>query len=277
MKKDETITITAEFRVDGEDALDARVPAFPFDAGELAEAKAEFLENAEWARLYNNAPELAKLRLEYAFWFSVHGNKKDDAAICEGLAYRRNLEEAMDIDSLRYLANEMLGKAREHYRKVLEERTSPVTPKYMEPEKFFAHVKEQGEYTCYQYDEDTKKSILRSFIPVLKHSRDPLRAFLEDILASGKLREVRVFPKEEWMYVRVETQFIGDDGEWSRPYQLVALWDCFNRLQGYSFVSEKPGENVWPAELCQSRDGSSQAAWTKRAELRAARESEVAE
>ena len=59
---------------------------------------------------------------------------------------------------------------------------------------------------------------------------DKVEEHLEDILATAKLKEVRVYPKDEIMYVRVEVKFLTDMAAWSRPYQMLAAWDCFNNL-----------------------------------------------
>ena len=85
------------------------------------------------------------------------------------------------------------------------------------------------------YDDATKRSIIDGFIPVLQGSGDPLETHLEDILATAELKEARTYPKNEVMYVRVYVRFLTDTAEWSKPYQMLAAWDCFNNLMGYTF------------------------------------------
>ena len=108
-------------------------------------------------------------------------------------------------------------------------------PKLMSYDDFFAMLDEQGKFESFDYDDETKKGIVGDFLPVLRGSGDPLEEHLEDILATAKLKEVRVYPKDEIMYVRVEVRFLTDMAAWSRPYQMLAAWDCFNNLKGYVF------------------------------------------
>ena len=99
------------------------------------------------------------------------------------------------------------------------------------------------------YDDETKAMILGDFLPVLKGSGDPLETHIEDILATAKLMEVRIYPKEEWLYVRVEVKFLAETAKWSRPYQMLAAWDCFNELKGYVFPVGKGRRSELPIEL----------------------------
>lgn len=144
------------------------------------------------------------------------------------------------------------------------------SPKFKSYKAFFAAVQEQGEFECFDYDEDVKKEIVGDFIPVLTGSGDPLERALEDILATAKLREVRVFPENEYMYVRCEVRFLDEQAAWGEPCQLLALWDCFNRLHGYTFVRGTAHESFYPAELTGNETAARQA---KRRELQARRQS----
>ena len=122
--------------------------------------------------------------------------------------------------------------------------------KFKTYKEFFKDVEAEGEFVCYDYDDDVKRSIIGDFEPVLQgESDDPLKCALEDILATAQLREVRVFPKNEFMYVRAEVKFVNGNGEWSEPYQLLALWNCFNDLKAYTFVRGEERCEVFPAEL----------------------------
>ena len=129
--------------------------------------------------------------------------------------------------------------AKEHYAGLLKARRtdSPVASgvKLMSYDDFFAMLGEQGEFKSFDYDDETKKSIISDFQPVLEGSGDPLETHLEDILATAELKEARVYPKDEIMYVRVNVRFLTDMAEWSKPYQMLAAWDCFNNLMGYVF------------------------------------------
>lgn len=128
--------------------------------------------------------------------------------------------------------------------------------KFKKYQEFFKDVEAEGEFVCYDYPEDVKRSIVGDFEPVLEgETNEPLKCALEDILATAQLREVRVFPKNEFMYVRAEVKFIDADGEWGEPYQILALWDCFNVLKSYTFVRGEERTEVYPTELegCESR------------------------
>ena len=129
--------------------------------------------------------------------------------------------------------------AEEHYAGLLKARrlASPVVPgvKLMSYDDFFAMLEGEGAFDSFDYDDATKASILSDFAPVLKGSGDPLETHLEDILATAELKEARTYPKNEVMYVRVYVRFLTDTAEWSKPYQMLAAWDCFNNLMGYTF------------------------------------------
>ena len=173
---------------------------------------------------------------------------------CKYREWREAMEATLTQEDLEYLVR-VIGKpaAREHYQALLSdrkgERRYDVGPKLMSYDDFFGMLEELGEFVSYDYDDETKRSILDDFLPVLKNSGDPLETHVEDILATAKLKEARVYPKGEEMYVRVEVQFLTENAEWSRPYQMVAAWDCFNNLKGYAFPVGKGRRTELPVEL----------------------------
>ena len=114
---------------------------------------------------------------------------------------------------------------------------------------FFSMLDELGEFNSFDYPDDTKESIISDFLPVLEGSGDPLETHIEDILATAKLKEVRVYPKDETMYVRVEVRFLTETAQWSDPYQMVAAWGCFKELMGYAFPVGKGWRDGLPIEL----------------------------
>ena len=228
-----------------------QLPMFPFGQKELEEAKAAFLKSREWAALYDVAPEGARRRLELSFWFSLFG--KSDPVDYDRLIrysdYRDELESRMSVEDLAFLADNIrLIAAAKHYRELVEARSNPQS-KYMTYDQFYKFLRDQGKYDCPHYADDTKRGIIGDFEPVLTRAHDPLAAFIEDILATAELREVRTFPKEEWMYVRVAVRFLNKDAEWGKPFQIVALWDCFKKLQGYTFVATPTATEHHPEEV----------------------------
>ena len=228
-----------------------QLPMFPFDTNELEKAKAEFLANGEWAALYDTAPEGARRRLELSFWFSLFGKGKpvDYDRLMQYRDYREDLESQMSIEDLAFMADN-IGQlaAAKHYRELVESRSNPQS-KYMTYDKFFKPLRDQGKYDCHKYGDDTKRGIVEDFEPVLTRAHDPLATFLEDILATAELREVRTFPKNEWMYVRVTVRLLNNDAEWGKTFQIVALWDCFKKLQGYTFVATPTATVHHPEEV----------------------------
>jgi len=114
---------------------------------------------------------------------------------------------------------------------------------------FFTMLDELGEFNSFGYSDDTKAAIISDFLPVLEGSGDPLETHVEDILATAKLKEVRVYPKDETMYVRVEVRFLTEMAQWSDPYQMVAAWSCFKELMGYAFPVGKGWRSSLPIEL----------------------------
>lgn len=110
--------------------------------------------------------------------------------------------------------------------------------KFVKYDQFVQIVNEQGKYVCYDYTEDDKKSIINDFRPVLEGEPkdEPLKVFVDDIIETAKLLEVRVFPKQEYMLVRVEVMLRTDEGNYVGPSQLLALWDCFYQLKAYTFI-----------------------------------------
>lgn len=121
--------------------------------------------------------------------------------------------------------------------------------KLMSVDEFFAMLGREGNFMSYAYSEDDKKCIIRDFEPVLVQSLDPLRTHLEDILASAELKEVRVYPKNEVMYLRVNVRFLTDIAEWSGPYQMIVAWDYRKLLLGYAFPVGKGRDSSLPVWL----------------------------
>lgn len=232
------------------------VPACPFGREKLEAAKAAFLANPGWKDVYDKAPDGAKRRLESSFLFSENhkswGDKPD--LFCKYREWRDAVERNMTAEDLEYMVR-VIEKpaAREHYLVLLSdrkgERHCDIGPKLMSYDDFFGMLGKLGEFVSYDYDETTKRNILDDFLPVLENSGDPLETHVEDILATAKLKETRVYPKGEVMYVRIEVQFLTETAEWSRPYQMVAAWDCFNNLKGYAFPVGKGRRTELPVEL----------------------------
>jgi hypothetical protein len=44
-------------------------------------------------------------------------------------------------------------------------------------------------------------------------------------------------------------RFLTETAEWSKPYQMLAAWDCFNNLMGYTFPVGKGHNSKLPYEL----------------------------
>ena len=218
--------------------VEVRIAGCPFGEAQVEAAKAKFLANPVWKRIYDDAPAGAKRRLETSFWFSL--NKKTPEMFEQYRRCRTDIESLMTEEDLEYMV-EIMDKptAKEHYAGLLKARrlASPVVPgvKLMSYDDFFAMLEGEGAFDSFDYDDETKASILSDFAPVLKGSGDPLETHLEDIIATAELKEARTYPKNEVMYVRVYVRFLTDTAEWSKPYQMLAAWDCFNNLMGYTF------------------------------------------
>ena len=236
---------------------ETQAPECPFGNGAAEEAKSVFLENPSWRRIYGSAPEGAKHRLEVCFWFSQNKPTRDEGSL-EMLeryrSWREDVERAMSEEDILYMYKLIDNPAaKEHYAALLKKFRSGSQAdcgvKLMSYDEFFAMLEEQGEFKVYDYDDEIKAMILGDFLPVLKGSGDPLETHIEDILATAKLMEVRIYPKEEWLYVRVEVKFLAETAKWSRPYQMLAAWDCFNELKGYVFPVGKGRRSELPIEL----------------------------
>ena len=232
----------------------ANVVESPFGAAQVEAAKAEFLANPGWKRIYDSAPAGAKRRLEISFWFSHNRDAMEPEMFTVYRNWRVDVERQMTEADLEYMIANMDKKtAVEHYTSLLKGlRTStPVEPdvKLMSYDGFFAMLEAQGEFTTFDYDEETKRSIIADFLPALDGSGDPLETHLEDILATAVLKEVRVYPKDEVMYVRVEVRFLTETAEWSKPYQMLAAWDGSHKLRGYTFPVGKGRRTELPIEL----------------------------
>ena len=233
------------------------IPACPFAPEQVEAAKAVFLANPVWKGIYDDAPEGARRRLEVSFLFSVdHDSWKKEQPdwLPRYRKWREDLERVMTQEDLEYMVR-VIDKpaARRHYAALLSdrkgERRYDVGPKLMSYDDFFGMLGELGEFRSYDYDDESKRAIIGDFLPVLENSDDPLEEHVEDILATAKLKEVRIYPKGETMYVRVEVRFLTETAEWSRPYQMVAAWDGLFRLKGYAFPVGKGRRTELPVEL----------------------------
>ena len=228
----------------------------PFSKETLEAAKDVFLANPDWRVVYERAPEGARRRLEVSFLFTQEHDSWDGRPelFCQYRDWRTALERTLTREDLEYLVR-AIGKpaAREHYAALLSDRKGERRydggPKLKSYDDFFGMLGELGEFRSYDYDDETKKSIVGDFLPVLENSDDPLAEHIEDILATAELKEARVYPKGETMYVRVEVRFLTETAEWSRPYQLVAAWDGLFKLMGYTFPVGKGRRTELPVEL----------------------------
>ena len=244
----------------------------PFGEMLLTAARESFLRNPHWRRIYDMAPEGAKRRLEVSFFFTEHRgilNTDRDGRFEKYRAWREEVERRMTDEDIEYMIG-LKGNtaAVKHFANLLRGRRERLAPKLMSYDDFFAMLDAEGAFDSCDYDEETKKGILGDFLPVLKGSGDPLETHLEDILATAKLKEVRTYPKNEFMYVRVEVRFLTETAEWSRPYQMLAAWDCFNILKGYVFPVGKGTRTRLPIELENPENAAQR---TKRMQLAAAR------
>lgn len=232
------------------------IPECPF-APELIEAATKtFLMDSDWKRVYDNAPEGARRRLEISFFFTARRSylEEQPEMFCKYREWRNALEATLTQVDLEYLVR-VIEKpdAREHYKALLSDRRGErhydEGPKLKSYDDFFGMLEKLGEFKSYDYDDETKRSIIEDFLPVLENTGDPLETHIEDILATAKLKEVRVYPKDETMYVRVEVQFLTETAEWSQPYQMVAAWDSLFQLKGYAFPIGKGRRTELPVEL----------------------------
>ena len=263
----------SEAKLNQEPGPRTQSPECPFGQEKLEAAKAAFLANPSWKDVYDKAPDGAKRRLEISFLFSANNKSWGDRLFCMYREWREAMEATLTQEDLEYLVRAIGNPAaREHYQALLSdrkgERHREVGPKLMSYDDFFGMLEELGDFVSYDYDDETKRSILDDFLPVLENSGDPLETHVEDILATAKLKEARVYPKGEVMYVRVEVQFLTENAEWSRPYQMVAAWDGLLRLKGYAFPVGKGRRTELPVEL---EDTENEAQREKRQLLTAAR------
>ena len=237
--------------------VEERAPACSFAAQWVEAAKRVFLANPGWKRIYDEAPPGAKRRLEVSFWFSENlSGRKDCPDMFEKYReWRTNVGRAMTEEDIIYMFK-VIDKpaAKKHYAALLKGRrahshvnTSGVA--LMSYDDFFAMLGEQGGFQSPAYDDAAKESVIADFLPVLKGSGDPLETHVEDILATATLKEVRVYPKDEITYVRINVRFLTETAEWSTPYQMLAAWDCFHNLKGYVFPVGKGSRSEVPIEL----------------------------
>ena len=239
-----------------EDTKVMNVPRSPFAAEWVEAAKRVFLANPDWRRIYDAAPEGAKRRLEVIFWFSENETKrKEPETVMQYRKWRADVERSMTEEDLLYMFKVMdRPAAKEHYAALLKGRrehrhVNASGIALMSCRDFFAMLDAEGEFKSFDYDDETKRSIIGDFFTVLNGSGDPLETQVEDILATATLKEVRVYPKNEVMYVRVEVRFLTETAEWSDPYQMIAAWGCFNELMGYAFPVGKGWRSELPMEL----------------------------
>lgn len=112
---------------------------------EKAATIAEYLKRPDLKRLYDCAPEMAKRRLEVAFWSSEYRGKRNMWPIRE---LRERIEQEMDLESIKYLAAKFPSETgREHYRTLIGDYE---IRKNLTPEGF-AHLIGEAE------DEDDRK------------------------------------------------------------------------------------------------------------------------
>lgn len=231
-------------------------PECPFAAETLTAALDEFFANLEWKRIYDDAPTGAKRRLETIFWFSKNeAIRREPETFMQYRKWRESVERLMTDEELLYMFKSLdKPAAKEHYAALLKGRREPRHVNasgnaLMSCRDFFAMLDVEGEFNSFDYDDETKRAIIGDFLPVLNGSSDPLKTHVEDILATATLKEVRVYTKNEVMYVRVVVRFLTETAEWSDPYQMIAAWGCFNELMGYAFPVGKGWRNELPIEL----------------------------
>lgn len=239
-------------------ASDHIFPECPFGQERLEAALDAFLKRPGWKDIYDNAPEGAKRRLEVSFLFTVEHDSWDRPELLDQhREWRKATEAAMTQEDLEYMI-QVIDKptARQHYEEMLgamkgesHRGDDDAGFKLKSYDDFFGMLEKLGEFKSYDYDDETKRSIIEDFLPVLENTGDPLETHIEDILATAKLKEVRVYPKDETMYVRVEVQFLTETAEWSQPYQMVAAWDSMSQLKGYAFPVGKGRRTELPVEL----------------------------
>ena len=236
---------------------EVKMPECPFGSVCVEAAKAVFLKNQGWKRIYDAAPEGAKRRLEACFWFSLNRPSRDvdsSERLEKYRSWREGVERAMTEEDILYLYKFLdRPAAKEHYAALLKGlragRKTVSGNRLMSYDDFFAMLEEQGVFQSFDYTDEEKASIIGDFLPVLEGSGDPLETHIEDILATAKLKEVRVYPKDEILYVRVVVRFLTETAAWSKPYQMLVAWDCFNELKGYVFPVGKGRRSKLPIEL----------------------------
>ena len=231
-------------------------PKCPFAAETLTAALGEFLANPEWKRIYDDAPTGAKRRLETMFWLSKNeATRRDTETFMQYRKWRESVERSMTDEELLYMFKTLDNPAaKEHFAALLKGRrehrhVNAYGNALMSCRDFFAMLDAEGAFNSFDYDDETKRTIIGDFLPVLNGSGDPLETHVEDILATATLKEVRVYSKNEVMYVRVVVRFLTETAEWSDPYQMVAAWGCFNELMGYAFPVGKGWRSELPIEL----------------------------
>ena len=237
-------------------ASDQIFPECPFGQERLEAALDAFLKRPGWKDIYDNAPEGARRRLEISFFFTARRSYLEEQPdmFCKYREWRNALEATLTQVDLEYLVR-VIEKpaAREHYKALLSDRRGErhydEGPKLKSYDDFFGMLEKLGEFKSYDYSDETKREIIEDFLPVLENTGDPLETHIEDILATAKFKEVRVYPKDETMYVRVEVQFLTETAEWSQPYQMVAAWDSLFQLKGYTFPVGKGRRTELPIEL----------------------------
>ena len=85
----------------------ANVVESPFGAAQVEAAKAEFLANPGWKRIYDSAPAGAKRRLEISFWFSQNRDAMEPEMFTVYRNWRMDVERQMTEADLEYMIANM--------------------------------------------------------------------------------------------------------------------------------------------------------------------------
>ena len=91
-------------------------------AEDIAAATREFIVNPYWKRIYDNAPEGAKIRLALSFCYSERHSKPDfNLHLYRRL--RKGIENSLSLNDLLYLVrNDCNGHAQQHFAKLWDEK-----------------------------------------------------------------------------------------------------------------------------------------------------------
>ena len=120
---------------------------------------------------------------------------------------------------------------------------------------FFKDVEAEGEFKCFDYSDEVKKEIIDDYRKVFAYERmELLSYFIDEVVETARLLEVRIFPKNELMYIRAEVRFRGSKGRLGKPYHLLTLWDCFHDLKSYTFIRGEAKKMRYPTEILRRTD-----------------------